>query len=35
MSRDQLHGYIRAIGLEAEALAALAEYRDDGGRRRL
>lgn len=29
MSADQFHGYIRAIGLEAEAQAALAEYRGD------
>ena len=29
MNRDQIHGYIRAIGLEAEAQAALAEYRGD------
>lgn len=27
LSPDQFRGYIRAIGLEAEALAALAEYR--------
>lgn len=29
MSTDQFHGYIRAIGLEAEAQAALAEYRGE------
>jgi len=29
MNRDQIHGYIRAIGLEAEAQAALAEYRGE------
>jgi hypothetical protein len=29
MSRAQIHGYVRAIGLEAEALAALAEYRGE------
>lgn len=27
MSADQLHGYIRATGIEADARAALAEYR--------
>lgn len=27
MSADQFRGYVRAIGLEAEAEAALAEYR--------
>ena len=27
MSPDQIHGYVRTIGLEDEALAALAEYR--------
>jgi hypothetical protein len=27
MSTDQFHGYIRAIGIEAEAQAALANYR--------
>jgi hypothetical protein len=27
MSTDQFHGFVRAIGLEAEAQAALAEHR--------
>lgn len=27
LSADQFHGYVRAIGLEAEAQAALSEYR--------
>jgi hypothetical protein len=27
MSTSQMHGYIRAIGIEAEAKAALAHYR--------
>ena len=29
MSTNELHGYIRAIGIEAEAQAALAEYRGE------
>jgi len=29
MSADQLHGYIRVLGIEAEAQAALAEYRGE------
>lgn len=29
MSTDQFHGYIRAIGIEAEAQAVLAEYRGE------
>ena len=29
MNRDQIHGYIRAIGLETEAQAALAAYRGE------
>lgn len=29
MSPDQFRGYVRAIGLEAEAQAALAEYRGE------
>lgn len=29
MNREQIHRYVRAIGLEAEALAALAEYRGE------
>ena len=29
MSTSQMHGYIRAIGIEAEAKAALAQYRGE------
>jgi hypothetical protein len=29
MNRDQIHGYVRAIGLEAEAEAALAAYQGE------
>ena len=30
MNDPQFHGYIRAIGIEADALEALAEYRGRG-----
>lgn len=30
LSKDQFHAYVRAIGIEAESKAALAEYRREG-----